>query len=91
MKVVCTHDGDWEYPGPVKGEIVEIESSHIGTYFPQYTFYFLVGYHHTFPSGDRVDYNAYFFRPIDYSIGEKVCEYITKECEKIKTPETVTI
>lgn len=74
--------------GPKKDEIVKIERSFNSTVFgEEYTFLILEGYTQLMDNGERINFNARFFRPIDYSFGEKVCEEIVKVTEQ----ETVKI
>ena len=89
QKVVCVKGG-WihmhdmsDFTGPATNEIVtvsQIQSHYTGTY---------LGFKEWERNnwGPYPTYNAKYFRPIDYSFGESVCEHL----DKIIEPETVEI
>lgn len=91
-KAVCIKKGLWNGPGaptrnqvPAYNEIVTVSTIHVDDEGEWLT---LKEYPtHEYVKGRPPKFNAIHFRPVDYSTGEKVCEYIKEECEKESKPE----
>lgn len=84
MRVVCMRPmNEWQLSStckcPDKGDICEVDGVHFG--IDDWSFYYLKGYNDIMPDGKRIDFNTYFFRPVDDTFGEWVEETLMKELE----------
>ena len=95
MKWVCIKDGDWNatnysaYPngfGPKEGDVVQVIDSYTDE---GKTFLVLKGWE-VF-HGIRCGFHSIWFRPIDYSFGEKIATEITEQVEKTFKEETIEV
>lgn len=80
--VMCIDSTKWEYEGPVKGEIREIEGivNIYGTKFIN-----IEGYYELTINKNRVDFNSRYFRVIEFPpfIEEEIKECLTRELVEV--------
>lgn len=82
MRVVCTKN-EWKLSNlckcPFKGDICEVEGIKQG--YNNHSFYYLKGFNDTMPNEERISFNVIYFRPVDETFGEVVCQTIEEQIQ----------